>query len=435
MADLLGRNIGANYKGFLNTAGDANTPFGTTFIGITDGMGNDSALQLNLAQTNGFIRVNAQTSYTSGVYLSVNNAVIGDFRADATNGFAMVAQGSYPISFYTNNTSVLAGRFTAAGNLAIGHTTATARLHVRGDGTNPLLRLEESSGTTVFQFSNTGILQFGQFGAFVNIYPSAANDLTTPTIAGSAMVFRSNVGSSSANSYSYFFRSTNGAGTIQSTSGTNGFMNLTGAGFSAAAGSGNYRHLDIGYTINNSGLQTGTAAGIFLNATETALNGMGHNLMDLGTGGASYVSRFIVSRTGGISLNNSNVTFTANANGVLALFDNTFLSFNRLCFGGTSSSFPALARQGITSNFVICSADQSANTSLGVGMTSTTVLNTSAVLQIDSTTKGFLPPRMTTAEITNIGTPADGLVVYNTTIGHLCVRAAGVWHKLSQSTM
>jgi len=41
----------------------------------------------------------------------------------------------------------------------------------------------------------------------------------------------------------------------------------------------------------------------------------------------------------------------------------------------------------------------------------------SAVLTLDSTTRGFLPPRMTTAQRDSIASPAAGLIVYNTTTG------------------
>ncbi len=41
----------------------------------------------------------------------------------------------------------------------------------------------------------------------------------------------------------------------------------------------------------------------------------------------------------------------------------------------------------------------------------------SAMLDVSSTTKGFLPPRMTTAQIEAILNPADGLLVYNTDDG------------------
>ena len=41
---------------------------------------------------------------------------------------------------------------------------------------------------------------------------------------------------------------------------------------------------------------------------------------------------------------------------------------------------------------------------------------TSATVQIDSTTKGFLPPRMTTTQKNAIASPAAGLMVYDTTL-------------------
>ena len=59
----------------------------------------------------------------------------------------------------------------------------------------------------------------------------------------------------------------------------------------------------------------------------------------------------------------------------------------------------------------------------------------SAIVQCDSTTRGFLPPRMTDAQARAIATPADGLVVYNTTISHLCCYQAGAWVKFNHSPM
>lgn len=43
--------------------------------------------------------------------------------------------------------------------------------------------------------------------------------------------------------------------------------------------------------------------------------------------------------------------------------------------------------------------------------------DTSAILDIQSTTKGFLPPRMTETERDNIASPATGLVVWCTNCG------------------
>ena len=47
--------------------------------------------------------------------------------------------------------------------------------------------------------------------------------------------------------------------------------------------------------------------------------------------------------------------------------------------------------------------------------------NASAKLQVDSTTQGFLPPVMTTTQKNAIATPATGLVVFDSTLGKLCV--------------
>ena len=39
----------------------------------------------------------------------------------------------------------------------------------------------------------------------------------------------------------------------------------------------------------------------------------------------------------------------------------------------------------------------------------------SAILDLTSTTEGFLPPRMTTVQMNAVGSPATGLMVYDTT--------------------
>lgn len=52
--------------------------------------------------------------------------------------------------------------------------------------------------------------------------------------------------------------------------------------------------------------------------------------------------------------------------------------------------------------------------SQGVGINETgTNPDPSAILDVESTDKGFLPPRMTTAQRDGITSPANGLVVYN----------------------
>jgi len=55
----------------------------------------------------------------------------------------------------------------------------------------------------------------------------------------------------------------------------------------------------------------------------------------------------------------------------------------------------------------------------------------SAALDVPSTTQGVLFPRMTTTQKNAISSPASGLVVYDTTLGKLCVRGASAWETIT----
>jgi hypothetical protein len=64
--------------------------------------------------------------------------------------------------------------------------------------------------------------------------------------------------------------------------------------------------------------------------------------------------------------------------------------------------------------------------SLSIGKGSTAAV-ASSILELSSTTKGFLPPRMTNAQMVAIATPAAGLVVYDTTNNKLNVYDGTNW--------
>jgi hypothetical protein len=284
-----------------------------------------------------------------------------------------------------------------------------------------------------------------------------------------------------------------------------------------SAGSSNVRLINETYTINNSGAQTGTATGIFLNATETALNGMGHNLLDLQRGG---VSQFLVAREGSLTTtgrivainsslsrflsiglgSNFQTNFSSTTDGVLLLTDGGGSSFGRLQFGGTTNAFPAIKRNGgsidivtaddggptnlnareitsrhpsnasagflaidgankralltgsggtnaypsvgsVTANDfgILVNSNHAArftqNLSLIIGGAFNVAEQTTAILQLESTTKGFLPPRMTTTQVNAISSPAAGLVVYSTTENALCLYNGSSWRKLNDSPL
>lgn len=68
------------------------------------------------------------------------------------------------------------------------------------------------------------------------------------------------------------------------------------------------------------------------------------------------------------------------------------------------------------------------NGRMGVGTSS---IDASAMLEVDSTTGGFLFPRMTTAQRDALSSPTNGLTVFNTTTQKLQVRHSGTtWADL-----
>ena len=255
--------------------------------------------------------------------------------------------------------------------LGIGTNAPTSRLQVRGDGTNPVARFESSAGANFLLINNSGQAVFGSAGAN-EPYLVNYNGTLTESAGGHSLRIRqrANTGST-GNTLIQYWADGLFSGTTSGIAISHEFLS---SGFSGAAGSGNYRNLSIGYTINNSGAQTGTATGIFLNATETALNGQTHNLMDLQLGG---VSRFRVNSdgslfnngniisNGGLELNATGVvsfktraSIYSSADSIIRLTNNVGTDFNRLQLGGTTSSFPSIKRNGTAINFRL--ADDSA---------------------------------------------------------------------------
>ena len=70
----------------------------------------------------------------------------------------------------------------------------------------------------------------------------------------------------------------------------------------------------------------------------------------------------------------------------------------------------------------------------GAAVGQSTAPDASAIFEIESTTKGFLPPRMTTAQRDAISSPATGLFVYNSDIGGLESYNGTRWQRETQTT-
>jgi hypothetical protein len=447
---------------------------------------------------------------------------------------------------FSRQTFIHDSLFVGAGNTT---PTISARLHVKGDGTNPIALYQNGAGTTLYSVNNLGVHFISQDGGQSALLggggtglwylgTSAYNYGSFPQfLTGSSAGFKfgDNITYNDGNSFVWINRLFNNQ--------------LDGFGQNQS-----YKFQNITYTINNPLTSSGTATGIFLNATETALNGMAHNLMDLQVGGVSRFSvnslnRFTFGTQSGsiwnivfdlgagtnpggylhwkIANDATNYFSMFQAGGKMQFFNPgggygqsivfSTNGINRLeissggllQLGGTTNAFPAIKRNsaaidfrladdsgfcnisaagltlsgniGLNSGAAIYSGTQlrigaaaisilsdsgadinftagasgrgwgvSTATSSGVGasaflyvggtatgvtMGSNANAHASALLDMVSTTKGFLPPRMTDTEVRTIPSPAEGLVVFNTDISHFCVYQGGNWVRMSHSPM
>ena len=99
-----------------------------------------------------------------------------------------------------------------------------------------------------------------------------------------------------------------------------------------------------------------------------------------------------------------------------------------------SPSFLAAARAAVCAILFLALACRPAHAQMVIGGSTP---NASALLDLQSTSKGLLPPRMTTAQRDAIALPATGLIVYNTDLGDLQVNlgtpSAPSWRRLTAS--
>jgi len=78
---------------------------------------------------------------------------------------------------------------------------------------------------------------------------------------------------------------------------------------------------------------------------------------------------------------------------------------------------------------LLLSSNSNIAQNVGIGTESFTP-HESAMLEVKSTTKGLLPPRMTTTERDLIQNPAEGLQIFNTTTKCLEVFVYGIWQQI-----
>lgn len=84
--------------------------------------------------------------------------------------------------------------------------------------------------------------------------------------------------------------------------------------------------------------------------------------------------------------------------------------------------------------FVLLAASNNFRDPVRIGVVSSTVPTSSAILEVISTAKGLLPPKMTTTQRDAVASPVAGLFIFNTSTNELNFYTGAAWSALSAGT-
>lgn len=324
--DLIGKKLKDSYKGLLNLAGN-NQVLDSTLRAVTDGQGNNSPLRLSTGSVGfnfgfGNTVIKNWSSNFTGLYADSSYATTQFNIAWATSGSELLLKGltnlGRVVTFIDN--SAIIDTSSVGVSIGAGSNIASARLQVRGDGTNPIAIFEKSNQTSLLQITEDSLVLGGNS---ITIATANLHDPLTIRAAANSPYFLVTSGfNQDWPSSQHIFTGSNQIFNVATqTNNPAGLMMINGTiGISnAAASTFDYLMLRLEYTINNTATSTTTANGIYLNATETNLNGQTHNLLNLQV---NNVSKFKVLNNGAISVAsindadapNSTLYFSNNSN-------------------------------------------------------------------------------------------------------------------------
>lgn len=207
--------------------------------------------------------------------------------------------------------------------------------------------------------------------------------------------------------------------------------------------------------ITNNAYNNGTACALNLNGMGVLINSLPTNLGAsarlhvIGQGSTSATTSLLVQNSGGTTAFSVRDDLFISTGGGLsvagsislgtnqAIGDGNFsLNVNRLESYNSYNITTLVQNRSIAltpGNTPILYANYWAGGNLAgvvVQDTTGTSQSTSAVLQANSTTRGFLPPRLTTTQKNAIATPAAGLMVYDTDLNRPCFYSGSAWVTL-----
>jgi len=392
----------ANTMLHIKGSGDDNT---TTSLLVQNSVGNDS---LKITDDSGLIIGNSNAAThninsVSALPLTVSRLGVVRFSVSSDSGNGQIvlkgntnnefAVGTNGNNFQINdgaNTSQGTKRFSILqdGSTGIGDVTPTARLHVKvAANTDTIARFQDPVTTS----------------SYIDI----KNDSTLTDYMG---IFWGNRGKIRSKETGPVFIDTLGGvvfvngNTAKSKIYTDGNMSV---GTSVIAADTMLHVKGSGETAATTSLLVQNSAGTeHLKVTD---NGVVNVRQTLNVNHSSVSSRYLSLGWGAISVNSTNDELSLYGGG------STLGSIMYLNGSTKLSGFHAIGMK--TTGVLIASSM----------VQSSFAPNASAILQADSTAKGFLPPRMTNSEKTSIASPAAGLMVYDTDANQMSYYNGSGW--------
>jgi hypothetical protein len=372
MANLLGQNIGTNYKGILSLDSTINTPLDATLRAVTDGEGNASPLELST------------TAVSVGTISGARLGIKGSGSTSATK--ALLVQNSDGLELLHIDD---VGGVRLGGNLS-----NITRANIALDSFSGLFNV------TTAKFGNWNGSVYAVFSGLTksDALFSFGNDAT---IASTRMHIK-------------------GIGT---TSGTTSLLvqNSAGADLFRVLDGGADKQVRMNSALIGSleflgtGIATGGGNPITMQYNPLHIGGAtGARLAVKGSGTTSATTSLLVQNSAGTD------RFKILDNGTTTI--NGDLTCQKLVVGNEGKV------DGPAVNALNFGAVKGFTMTRGSAFNG--IADDSSIVEIKGTNGGFLPPRMTTTQKNAIATPASGLIVYDETTNKLACYNGTTWNDL-----
>jgi len=339
-------------------------------------------------------------------------------------------------------------RFTGSGNITFNNASDTAKVAIKGTGSTSATTsflVQNNSGTEVLKVTDNRVVTM--YGLGINaasIEGRVLFNLSNDCIISTPTSFQ--VKSGVTDQVGLYLNGNNGNVGIGTTaplnifqvkttqSNANGsiiFANNTVATILAAT--------DTGSALTQ--LQFRASSYNFTDASGMRIASTGYAttpsamLQIVGNGSTSATTSLLVQNSGGIEAmrvrDNLNVDFGGNILATGYIGDGSNVKFKNTAgteagrFYCDGTNLRAYTSNGSNHGYTLFSSG-----SMTFGTSPSEV--SSAIMAVTSTTKGFLPPVMTTTQKNAIASPAAGLVVYDTDLNKLCVYTTA-WQTITSA--